>query len=249
MQRESGRGCRQRHERYGRFLVWSSDPGPDAGLLSALLPNPDRLFAQGEVRLSPWQGPGTDKVRLTLSGHDYFLKRYNRLGTVYGIKNLLRRSRAVKSWMAARLFAKCGVPTPQPLLCLEERWCGLLGRSYLLFPFLKGEAASFLDLWPCLDTDQRQRCLEGLGRIIGCMHHQGLLHGDLNWRNIIALRREEMFCFWLVDLDGSRSTSAFAPARARKDLAHFLRDLDRAGAPQTLYDGFLGAWQKAIARR
>ncbi|MHB8708505.1 MAG: lipopolysaccharide kinase InaA family protein, partial [Desulfuromonadales bacterium] len=176
----AGNICQQGYERHGRFRVWRRGLGIDDALLAALLSDPDRVFARGETLPSPWQGPGTDKVRITLAGNNYFFKRYNPLGTFYGVKYRFRRSRAVKSWLAAQRFAQHGVPTPEPLLCLEERQGGSLGRSYLLFPFIAGETVSFLDLWPRLDDSQHRNSLAALGTIIGTMHGHGLLHGDLN---------------------------------------------------------------------
>lgn len=233
-----------RHERYGCLRVWRNGSGTDASLLALLLPDPDRVFGQGDKLASPWHGPSTDKVRITLNGEAYFFKRYNDLGLRYGIRHLFRYSRAVKSWLAAWRFARCGVPTPEPVLCLEERRFGLLGRSYLVFPFLADDA-SFLDLWPRLDRTARRSCLVSLGELLGRMHRQGLLHGDLNWRNLVAVRHDDGYRFWLVDLDGSRKVRKVTPALAHKDLAHFLRDMERAGADAELRGLFRESWQRA----
>jgi tRNA A-37 threonylcarbamoyl transferase component Bud32 len=211
-------------------------------LLALLLPDPDQLFSQGEPLLSPWQGPASDKVRIAINGKNYFFKRYNCRGSLYGIKNLFRRSRAFKSWLASFHFSQAGVPTPEPLLCLEERCFGLLGRSYLLFPFIAGDAGSFLNLWPALDDNERRGALVSLGALFGGMHRQGLLHGDLNWRNILAEKSVDGYRFSIVDLDGSHTVRKLDLAKAKEDLSHFLRDMDRNFVAAALQEEFLTVW-------
>jgi tRNA A-37 threonylcarbamoyl transferase component Bud32 len=232
-------------ERRDSFFVWRQATAEAEAALQQLLPDPDRILDAGKELSSPWRSEATDKVRVEIGGRAYFLKRYNRTGSLYSLKNAFRPSRALRSWRAVQRFARCGVPTPVPLLCLEERHRRLLGRSYLLFPFVAAEAGSFLDLWPRLDSDVQRHCLEGLARVLGRMHRQGLLHGDLNWRNILAAREGEGFRFWLVDLDGSRRISRFSAGRAEKDLSHFLRDLQRSGAAPELRTAFLDRWRRA----
>jgi tRNA A-37 threonylcarbamoyl transferase component Bud32 len=77
------------------------------------------------------------------------------------------------------------------------------------------------------------------------MHHRGLLHGDLNWRNILAAREGGGLRFYLVDLDGSRLVTTMSQRQAVRDLDHFLRDLERSGAGPELREAFLGHWRRA----
>jgi tRNA A-37 threonylcarbamoyl transferase component Bud32 len=233
-------------ERRGAFMVWRQNTVEAKALLISLLPDPDRLLAAGVELPSPWRGPATDKVRLSIDGRDYFLKRYNCLGWFYRLKNALRPSRALRSWLAVRVFLERGVPTPEPLLCLEERHLRLLGRSYVLFPFVAAATGSFLDLWPLLNEGAKRKSLESLGGIIGAMHRKGLLHGDLNWRNILALSDEDGPHFQLVDLDGSRLLATVNARLAERDLDHFLRDLERAGSGPDLTMLFLDRWRREV---
>jgi tRNA A-37 threonylcarbamoyl transferase component Bud32 len=233
-------------ERHGAFVVWRQDSAEARNLLARLLPDPDRLLTAGEHLPSPWCCTTTDKVRIIVDSQPYFLKRYNCGGWLYRFKNAFRPSRALRSWRAAEHFAERGVPTPKPLLCLEVRHLRLLGRSYILFPFLSGAAGSFLDLWPSLDEVQKRECLQQLGVVIGRMHGQGLLHGDLNWRNILAVRSGLEFRFHVVDLDGSRHTAKMIPDDAIRDLDHFLRDLERSGADPDLRAVFLDRWRREV---
>lgn len=232
-------------ERHGVFRVWRRRTPEAEQLLAAMLPDPDRIFTQGEKLASPWRGAATSKRRVMIGSGDYFLKRYNSEGWIYRLKNALRPSRAVRAWQAVEAYHVRGVSTPIPLLCLEERQGLLLGRAYLLFPFIAGQPGSFLDLWPSLTDTERCTCLGKLGSILGNMHRQGLLHGDLNWRNILAVRQGDGFDFWLVDLDGSRIVAKSGFELAMKDLCHFYRDMERAQLDVALKRVFDDSWRSA----
>ena len=233
-------------ERHGRFRVWCKREAKGLKLLARIAGDPERLLAEGEFLNSSRQDPRTDKFRVHLNDDSYFCKRYNRRGLIYALKNTCRKSRAHKSLLAAQRFKKAGVPTPEPLLCLEERHYGLLGRAYLFFPYVSGGSANFLELWPLLNETQRRDCLVALGDVIGRMHRHGLLHGDLNWRNIIATMNQDHFRFWLVDLDGSRLLRVLDLSRAQRDLAHFQRDMDRNDVVSALQQEFMTVWKEVV---
>ena len=56
---------------------------------------------------------------------------------------------------AGQLLLSLGVPTPEPLVCMEERHGRLLGASYLVCPFLEG-CHSLFDLWPRLELFRKR---------------------------------------------------------------------------------------------
>jgi len=231
-------------ERHGAFVVYRDPSQVDDGFLSALLPDPDRLFEAGQAIQSPWQSAATDKTIVEIRGKSYFLKRYNCLGSRYRLKSIVRTSRALKSWWAGWKFLELGLPTPRPVACLEERRFRLLGRSYILFDYW-GDSWSLLDLWSELSDVQRAQLLSVLGKELGKMHRQGVLHGDSNWRNILVSRVGTDVKISLIDLDGSRFLRKLSRERAMRDLAHFLRDLSRSGAPDELRAHFIDCWLKA----
>lgn len=227
------------------FDVWYEPSGELEGLLHSLLPDPDRLFAVGQAIQSPWQNPATDKAVVTLDHRRLFFKRYNCPGGIYSLKNIFRQSRALKSWKFGWKFLEFGLPTPRPVACLEERRLRLLGRSYLLFEMLDG-ARSLLDGWTNLCADERCVVLRRLGREIGRMHHCGLLHGDLNWRNILIRQVSSVLEIYFVDLDGCRWVGKVSRAAAAKDMDHFYRDLQRNQATERDTEHFSEAWELAF---
>jgi len=237
-----------RKQRYGPFRVYTS---PDVAIaqemISALLPQPDQVFLAGDSLPVQRVTKKTDKCRIRIAGCDYFVKRYNSSGWLYGLKNLLRPSRALRSWRAALQFWNRQVPTPEPLLCLEERYYGFLGRSYILFPFLD-DAIDLLNLWPQLDPSKQESCLYHLAPVIGHMHAQGVYHGDTNWRNILVRWQGEDWSFYLIDLDGCLFLKKPRKERALRDLQHFVRDLERHQVSPRLQDLFLEKWEQALLK-
>jgi hypothetical protein len=210
-------------ERRAGFRLWRQRSSTAEAALAALLPDPDQALARGEIRKP---GSRTHGGLVELAGERYFLKRYNCRGTLYRLRNALRRSRAVRTWRLAWQFLERGVPVPAPLACLEERRFRLLGRSYVLMEAAAGRGLR--EAWPQLELRRRQEVLTALGTALGRMHRQGCLHGDLKWDNILLVEGEAGPVFRLVDLDGSRLLPVSARCLAEKDLARFVQDLRRA---------------------
>lgn len=232
----------QWRERRGPYLISRVGDKEAEDLLEALLPDPERLFQKGAALQSPWQTKATDKVVACVQGRSYFLKRYNCVGWIYRLKNAFRKSRGEKSWEAAWLFHRLGVSTPLPLLWIEERRQRLLGISILAFPHLQS-SVSLLDFWPEAQPDRQLQVLERAASIIGKMHRAGILHGDLNWRNLLVEKSEGKLDVMLVDLDGYRINRTQKLKEAEDDLFHFVRDLQRSGGDESQRDCFLQKWR------
>jgi len=231
-------------ERRADFNIYRRSTDDVEMLLECLLPDPDRALSQGTPIRSRWQSKSTAKVRVEIGGKPYFLKRYNCAGCLYRVKGLFRSSKALRSWRAASQFLLHDIPTLRPLICMEERRLGLLGRSYILFPFAEGEGGTLLDVWPAMSDEERSGCLVKLAKIIGMMHHHGLFHGDLNWRNILVQKNSEGNEFFLVDLDGSKARLRPSESHAMKDIEHFVRDLNRCDAREEQKRSFLALWHQ-----
>jgi tRNA A-37 threonylcarbamoyl transferase component Bud32 len=232
-------------QRCGSFIAYFESSPENSDLPDFLLPEPDRLFGAGETIQTPWHSAATDKVVVNLGNRDVFFKRYNCLGLGYRLKNMFRPSRALKSWRAGWKFLELGVPTPKPLACLEERLFRLLGRSYILFEQIDN-ATSLLDAWADFDGEQRRDLLQSLGSEIGRMHRLGLIHGDLNWRNIMVQRTPSGPKFYFVDLDGSKFLGKVNRDSAWRDMDHFFRDLQRNGATNDEKNFFIQNWDSCF---
>jgi len=210
-------------------------------LLMALLPDPDRILDAGE--LLPGRGNRCRIAKVVIASKSYVLKRYDRRNWVYSFRHIFRKSRALRTWLAAWNFLVRGVPVPEPLVCLEERTCRLLGRSYLLSEYLEGKQ-SLAALWPELTSDHKNILVLQAARLLGNVHRSGCIHGDTNWDNILVRREGNEFDVSLVDFDCSRIFLRMKPEKALRDIGHFLRDLDRFESVDDKFrHRFINLWQ------
>lgn len=208
--------------------------------LKQLLPDPDKVLSVGH--LLGGRGNNCTSALVTLDRKQYVLKKYYYRGWYYGFRHIFRRSRAYRNWLAANTMRERGVQTPRPVLCLEERSCFFLKRSYILFEFLQG-VKTLTNEWQVLEPGEREEFMTRLGSDLGYMHRAGCIHGDTNWDNILVDRRGHEPAFSWVDLDCSRIMRRLHPARASKDIKHVLRDLDRLSpGDRALQAAFLSAW-------
>lgn len=231
----------------GQFYGFCEDTPSARALAASLLPDPDHLFATGAPICSPWHSAATDKVQIRLEGYSYFVKRYNCQGFAYRLRTLLRPSRALRSWHNGVRLHQAQIPTIPAILCLEERFSGLLGRSYVVFSHLT-DAASLLDIWQILSPQEQRESLLTLAETLACMHRKGIFHGDLNWRNILV-RKHDRLQFFLIDLDGCLYRRGYNERLAHRDLAHFYRDMSRAAVTDELTLYFREIWQENVLDR
>jgi tRNA A-37 threonylcarbamoyl transferase component Bud32 len=228
-------------EQKAGFRVFRKRTPEAEAAMQILLPNPDQVFASAQI-LKP--GSRTHAGVVEIGGAKYVLKRYNCRGWGYRFGNAFRRSRAVRTWLVNWEYLVRGVPVPEPLLCLEERRCRLLERSYVLMDYVEN-TCSLRDRWGQLDAADKVRFGEFFGDLLGKMHRVGMLHGDLKWDNILVAAEPSMETARLVDLDGSSTMTRFIQARAKNDFARFLKDLAKEG-DSSLAHLVTRSWEKAL---
>lgn len=250
--REAERGClrtgagfiAQRRKAYRIFRQANREA--EAALL-ALLPDPDPLLRRGDACSD--RGSGCTSAKVEINGRAYFLKRYDCRGIGYRLKNAVRRSRAMRVWLAAAGFGARGIPIPEPVLLIEERHGLLLGRSYILSSFHEG-GERMMTLWPRLDPGSKDTLLVACAILLGRMHAMNLVHGDTNWNNILVSGPLTAPRLLLVDLDGSQTGKRVTRARALRDVQHFVRDLlRRRNRGQDRIELFLDCWERWLRPR
>jgi tRNA A-37 threonylcarbamoyl transferase component Bud32 len=229
-----------REQRDGFRVFRKRTPEAEAAL-QFLLPNPDQAFIKAHI-LKP--GSRTHAGVVEIGGVKYVLKRYNCRGWGYRLGNAFRRSRAVRTWLVNWEYLIRGIPVPEPLICLEERRCRLLERSYILMEYVEN-SISLRERWRQLDEVERLRLAEFFGNLLGKMHRVGMLHGDLKWDNILVGHEPSLETVRLVDLDGSSTMSRFSAARAQNDFARFLKDLAKEGSGP-LAACVAESWERAL---
>jgi len=183
-------------------------------LRQTLLAEPDRPIELGERYK---QGGSASVSRIDWQGRALVLKRYNIKSAWHWLRRCLRESRARHSWRQAHRLLMLGIATPRPLALIEQKKCGLRGRTYLLTEYCQGA-----DLIACLADYHEQSppdiYISALGQLLQSLIRAQISHGDLKGHNL--LWQDNQWC--LIDLDAleqhqckRRFAKAFARDRAR----------------------------------
>lgn len=206
------------------FSVEHADPGFSVvrrelqAWLKPVLANPDRWVEEG-VRLK--SGGSATVSSVDLDGRSLLIKRYNLKNFWHRLQRCWRPTRAWHSWYEGNRLQLLGIATPQPLAVIEERCCGLRGRSWLVTEYLCGQDI-IRRFAGYRDSSPPEEELQALDRLFAAMLRERISHGDLKGTNI----------FWqdgqwlLIDLDAlqqHRCDRRFARAWA-KDRERFLRN-------------------------
>jgi len=204
---------------FARRSSWSAP-------LRHLCERPEALLTGPEVRLLKDSRTTTVGV-LPVDGGAVFVKRYNEQGLGYGMKNVMRTSRARRAWMAANGLQMRRIPTPMPHLYLEQRRLRVLGDSYLITEAVDGVGLLQWSLgwWQAKGSLRKKRLLaRESGILLRALHERGVSHRDLKGDNILVREAGPgRFRLTLVDLDGVQFGRTGWQRRAR-DLARLSWD-------------------------
>ena len=147
-------------------------------------------------------------------GKKYLAKRFCRNGFLTGIKNRLRPSPALRSWIFGQSLRDRGLPTARPLAVLQRYRRGLPREGYLLFEYIAG-AVELPDAVSQTTGIERRRLAETLGRLLRDVHDRGVSHRDLKAPNILVAGGEPV----LIDLVGVRVGLNIQDAERIRNLA------------------------------
>ena len=188
--------------------------------LAPLLGQPDSMLAQGRALKL---GGSATVAQVRQADRVLVVKRYNVKSVGHWLKRFWRPSRAWHSWVEGNRLLLLGIATPQPLAVLEQRWCWLRGRAYLITEYCGGQdiIARFK---PYQDGTPPEAELLALDYLFAALLHERISHGDFKGSNLFW--DENLGRWLLIDLDAMqqhRSARSFAKAYAR-DRARFLRN-------------------------
>ncbi|MVW74634.1 lipopolysaccharide kinase InaA family protein [Pseudomonas xionganensis] len=229
--RKTVRECSLFSARVGAFglRVMRRDQAPD---IEPLLARADQLLE--EVPLLKGGGSAT-VAKVALGQRAVVLKRYNIKGAAHWLKRFWRPSRAWHSWREGHRLQFLGIATPQPLAVMEQRWCWLRGRAYLITEYCGGQdiIARFQGY---LQASPPESELIALDRLFAALLRERISHGDFKGHNLFW--DDKRGTWSLIDLDAMqqhRSARSFARAYAR-DRARFLRNWPADSALYQLLD-------------
>lgn len=157
------------------------------------------------------------------------IKRFNRRSWFDGVKNLVRRSPALRSWLAGHALADAGLPTARPLALVHRR-CGLVeAEGYLLTEHLPDtlDLRDFADSLAKLTADDRRIAIRerliAVARVVRQFHERHFGHRDLKAGNLLTPADPRDHRVWFIDLVG-------VYRRRRASRAARVRDLGRLAA-------------------
>lgn len=128
-----------------------------------------------------------------------FVKEFPRLRWVHGLESRLRCSRVDRSWRAAHLLPRLGLPTPQVIGSAQVRLAEGESIEYLVTEWREG-LVPFPELLQQRPVFRRE-LLEEFARYLRRCHGSGVYLRDLV-KNVLIAEAEGSRSFLLTDLDG-----------------------------------------------
>ncbi|MBA3035648.1 MAG: hypothetical protein FP814_04060 [Desulfobacterium sp.] len=138
------------------------------------------------------------------------------------IKAFLYGSRSKRACRQADILLSAGLPTPE-ILCwgygnksvfmISEAFDGIGFYQYLLSCFV-----------PPLTPEkikEKRLLLKSAGLLIGKLHHNGIVHGDLRQNNLLVIKDSDTFRFSFIDNERNRKWRYIPVSQITKNLVQF----------------------------
>ncbi|UYP29996.1 serine/threonine protein kinase [Pseudomonas sp. Z8(2022)] len=200
--------------------------------LQPLLVDLDARIEAGHIYKT---GGAATVARVESNGRPLVVKRYNVKSLWHWLKRFWRPSRAWHSWREGNRLQLLGIPTPRPLAVIEQRWCWLRGRAYLITDYCGGQdIIARFEAYKQVTPPETE--LLALDRLFAALLRERISHGDFKGHNLFW--DDTQGAWSLIDLDAlrqHRSARSFARAYAR-DRARFLRNWSADSALYRLLD-------------
>jgi tRNA A-37 threonylcarbamoyl transferase component Bud32 len=205
--------------------------------LQQLLQDPDSVIGRAEGEFFKNSRTSTVAV-LSMPTADgtapVVLKRVNVRSHLEPVKNLLRSSQVLRSWVNGHSLRDRCLPTPRPLAVFHRYRRGLPAEGYLLTELVPDPTPLASGIRPVATR---------LARLLRAMHDRGVSHRDLKSANVILARGSEPI---LIDLVGVRTRVRPGQQQRAKELARLNASfLDNAAVTRTERLRFLHAYLAA----
>ena len=196
-------------------------------VLQPWLANPDAMFTKPGISVLKDSRSST-VVRFTIptaNGPRAVIgKRFLMKSPGDALKNLLRSSEALRSWLNGHGLRDRDVPTARPLAMFHRRLHGLPAEGYIVFEEVP-DASGLPEAVANLDATDRVPILrtwaERIGRLLRVMHDREVSHRDLKGPNLLLSGVSDPFHATpvVIDLVGVRAGHAVPRAIRVRDLA------------------------------
>lgn len=186
------------------------------------------------------------------------VKHFSPRGIAAKLKTFMRRSPAMREWLALRKAIRLALPVPRPV-AVGWRHGGMTRESFLVTEALEGSRSMATCLFGKhrLNVVQRRRITREAALVIRQMHDIGLFHKDLHLDNVLVRTGDVFPAVYLIDFQRvafSRSLNARLRMRnlatlnggcieaARSDRLRFLKNYFAPGPVPN------GDWRRITAR-
>jgi tRNA A-37 threonylcarbamoyl transferase component Bud32 len=167
----------------------------------------------------------------------------------------LRPARAVQGWQRGHALQLRGIPAARPVIAVDRRRPWFRCESYLAVQWIEDSENLHLYLWRMARETQQvrmrqaNRCADSIGRLLGRMHAQRVLHGDLKGSNLLVTDRDGRIESYLVDFDQVCLNIDTSLLHRAADLARLAASLDaHPWVSRTVRVRFLRAYLKAAGQ-
>lgn len=138
--------------------------------------------------------------RISFSGKDVVVKRYNNKGFIHSLRHTIKRSRARRGWLHGHRLGMLNIATPKPLAYIERRRGLLVEKSYLVNQYVDGQNLYEFLRDKNVTQQQRSTAMQQVENLLEEMGKHRITHGDLKNTNILVTKTGPV----LIDLDGMK---------------------------------------------
>ena len=118
------------------------------------------------------------------------------------LKEHLRRSKGIKSWVAANGMRARGLPSLKPLALLERKnWGGVKENVLFMEALAEDQEMDRYILKGFGSLDKKRRFIQTFAHWLGSLHKMDLYHKDMKTCNILVAERGEAWNFHLLDFE------------------------------------------------
>jgi tRNA A-37 threonylcarbamoyl transferase component Bud32 len=156
-------------------------------VVQAWLTDPDAVFTQSGVKLLKDSRSSTVALAPLSPGGDgsqIIFKRFRINTPLAAVKNLFRRSAALRSWVFGHNLLDRHLPTPRPVFVAHRYRFGIPHEGYIAFEQVPG-AIELPDAVQSASEHELRELSGQLARLIRSMHERQVSHRDLKAPNIL----------------------------------------------------------------
>jgi len=193
--------------------------------MQAFLRDPETFLQTQPVTYLKYQsGEPTTVAIVEVDDRRLVLKRYNVKGFWHGLKRLLQRNRAWRSWKNSLYLEKLGIATPRAVAVVMKQGGAIRREAYFLAEHVAGLSGHDVFYKKNYSADELKKIIGHIGKLLTRLYAARVSHDDFHHNNMVFLDGVPV----LLDLDHMRIhrwNSVWFRHNFQKDIRNFLRVL------------------------